>query len=133
MKTRNSHVSNSSSASFVISRKPDQSLATHIKIDANLEPYIDCVIKTIEDLENYFLNRYSVDANETIEDVIDFSIKDDFEKFKKEIENGREIVIVETIIGGYTDDLQYWLCRRGISQEDFKIEDIKVLEGDGGY
>ena len=82
MKIRNGFVSNSSSSSFIVAVKDEESAKTKIQIEVDLSKYASDTIKTIEELDSYVLDNYAgneENISEFLESTEDY-IKEEYAK-----------------------------------------------------
>jgi len=135
MKKRIGFVSNSSSSSFIIATKGDQSTRALVEID--LDELISSSISTKEELVEYILEDYCFGIEDwdkyLTEDgeYFDEYIYENYTKMLKSIEAGYTIHTGNASSEGESG-LETMICNEGIGSLKF-IDDVKIIEGDGGY
>lgn len=91
MKSRIGFVSNSSSSSFILS-SPNRPMKINYSISIPINDLIEHRIKTIPELDKYFLDYTGCKTMEEFKEGEDF-LYQDYLECKKEIEKGRIILI----------------------------------------
>ena len=119
MKIKFSHVTNSSSCSFIIadiSGKKDNPILYHIGADkvVNLRDFFPMDEIPPEKFCNY------IDKNE----------KEMFENF---INNNPNAYVYHFVASDQSSALESGICMHGISQEEIISNEIIVIRGEGGY
>lgn len=123
MRVRSCFVSNSSSSSFIVAVDKDKS-RIKLEIEVDLQFYSNQIIKTIDELDHYFLDELYLESEELEEDG-------DYKKAKSAIHEGKEI-----LIGSFSnedgDGLENFLCDNGL-KNNISTQGMIVIQGDGGY
>jgi hypothetical protein len=128
MKIRNGFVSNSSSSSFIVSCKDRTKAKITVSFEVDLAKYGD-IIKTVEELEQYYVELYGFDSIEELE--TDVAAYDEFQKCKRAITKG-EIIIMGSFSNEDDDPISQLLCESGI-RIYCDEKNVKCIVGDGGF
>ena len=119
MKIRYGYVSNSSSSSFIIAVKDPTNLNIKITLDVNLSAFKDNIIKTKQELLDYFKERYLLEPEND----------KDFLHYLELIDKGEMIIYLSANSDG--DPIEQFICEHGI--EKHNNDNITILQGEGGY
>lgn len=122
MKKKIDFVTNSSSTSFIVANKDKKLCFGKVKIELEVD-FVDLLNS---------VDRYEVfTTEEEILDYYDGYEPSDFEKMKKIIKNGGEIIVMELESTGKL--LEKYLLDNGLKSVKFKNKNIQVIFGEGGY
>jgi len=125
MKTKNDFVTNSSSTSFIITNKSKNigKGKITIEIDFDSNHIYNETFTTLEELKK--CDRFDWFDDEELAD------DKHYQECIKAIEKGRVVHIIDASNEG--EGIEIFLCERGIRQEDFVDQDIKIIFGEGGF
>lgn len=108
-KVRLSHVTNSSSSSFVISSPPGQSLNTKLTLEIDIEEFVEHTIKTEKELREYYKDHY---FQQSVED------DPEYQTCLEAIKAGKEVKFIEVRDYGESGDALSTLVRRQCFYQD---------------
>lgn len=121
MKIRNGFISNSSSSSFIIGVKNGETKIT-IPIEVDLKKY-GKVIKTKEELAEYFVDRYGEALLLDEKHVLEL-----YTKSLETIKSGKMIIVGDFSSDG--DPLESFLCEAGFPET---LGNVTVIQNASGY
>ena len=121
MKNRDGFVSNSSTSSFIVATKEGKAKGK-ISIEVDLEDYARETLRTLADVETYFLTERYYEKDE-------LENSEEFQEVKKAIENGKIVLVGSFSSEG--DPMEAFLCENGIAE--LGNEDVQIILGEGGY
>lgn len=122
MKTRNGWVSNSSSSSFIISKKGEMNFKVMVEMD--FKDCINTTLKTKEEVETYIIDEYCW-RDRTIEDVFEDEpyVEEQYKSMIKAIDNNETVYVLSGSSEDY-DGAGMYLYHNGL--QGFK--DINIIE-----
>ena len=121
MKKKLDFVTNSSSTSFLIGDKGgDTDLQATIQLTIDLKEYVSKIVRTLEELEDRWMERYGELDCDT----------DKFNRCKEIIENGGAVYVLNVSDEG--EPIESMLCNEGLDGMILP-DNIVVIEGEGGY
>ena len=129
MKIRNGFVSNSSSSSFVVAVGQESEVT--FTVTADLTRFADDTIVTLQQLEEYIVERYGWRDMDTLQAILEDSsyVKKIYEGAKAAIETGKRVLFGSFSSDGYDDALEQYLCYNGVPDSP----GIDVIYSKGGY
>ena len=123
-------VSNSSSSSFIIATKPDQSIKATVEID--IGELISYTITNKQELIDFFCEEYCFEEKDWDKYMNeDIYMIEQYEKMLKSINEGY-YVHFGSATSESENGLELMICNEGINSVKF-IDDVLIIEGEGGY
>jgi hypothetical protein len=121
MKIREGFVSNSSSSSFFAIINNEKETKVTLSLEIDLDSYSREYIKTIEELNYYFIQNYSATQKDEINKLLkeDGYLKENYDRMKKAIEQGKTILVGNISSDGEAEEQLLYNGR---------INDIKGIE-----
>lgn len=130
MKIRKGFVSNSSSTSFVLSKKKSNDEDISVTIKISMKDLVRKVITTKEELKAHFLEYYHYDSWEYLIDSDEFedSEERDYITMLSAIERGDTVYICEASSDDSDNPISQFFYNDGVRQEYFD-DDITIISG----
>ena len=119
MKQKIDFITNSSSASFIISAKKSASLEVPMVIKVELSDYVRETLLTVNDLDKYWKDEYGRDEED-----------ETYEKCKEMIESGEVVYIIRC--SSEEGGIEQLLCDEGLGKI-VTSPNITIIQGEGGY
>lgn len=125
MKTRHGFVSNSSSSSFIVGVKNGETKIT-IPIEVDLSKYHSKIIKTKDELDDYFIDYYGY---KTLKELLenDNCVLELYNKSLDILNKGETVIAGDFASDG--DPLEAFLCENGFTES----ENITIIKNADGY